>query len=328
LYRLFTFNSPLNIVLYALLLIALQISWWLHPAVSAESIAHSEPLSNALFSAIQKLPFANLLLKVSGLSLILLIGGILNHIVTSNKIIQQRGFTIGVVFAVLICLINGFAVLSPQLIAFYFTVRIIQKLFGVYGKEKPSGEIFDLGWIAALSMLFYFPSFWLLIFSIISLAILRAFSLREWWMVFIGFFCPLFVVFTWYFWFDKLTLLPGDLLNLNHGSQGGFHFSNKEMFAVAASCVLLILSLSALPRVLFSSVIQVRKFTTVLLLSALFCVLSFFMQTNKSTLHLITMSLPISIVAAMYLHSLKRILIPELIFGLLISCVLIIQFFI
>jgi len=328
LYRLFTFNSPLNILLYALLLLALQASWWLYPAISIQSITHSEPLSKALFSVIEKLPFANLLLKISGFVLVLLIGVILNQIVTSNKIIQQRGFTTGAVFAVLICLINGFAILSPQLIAFYFTVRIIQKLFWVYGKEKPSGEIFDLGWITALSMLFYFPSIWLLIFSIISLAILRAFSLREWWMIFIGFFCPVFVVFTWYFWYDKLAILPSNILNLANISQVDFHFTNREIFAFVASGILFILSLSALPRLLFSSVIQVRKFTSVLLLSAFFCVLSFFMQTNKSSMHLITMSLPISIVAAMYLQSLKRILIPELIFGLLISCVLIIQFFI
>ncbi len=327
-YRLFTFNSPLNIVLYAVLLIALQAYWWLHPAITVQSIAHSEPLSSALFSAIEKLSFANQLLQVSGFLLVLLIGVIINQVVTANKIIQQRGFTTAAIFAVLICFINDFAVLSPQLISFYFTVRIIQKLFSIYGKEKPAGDIFDLGWISALAMLFYFPSFWLLIFSIISLAILRAFNLREWWMIFIGFFCPLFVVFTWYFWYDKLALLPSDLLNLANVGQVDFRFTDKEIFAGVVSAVLLVLSLSALPRILFSSVIQVRKFTTVLLLSALFCVLSFFMQSNKSALHLITMSLPVSIVAAMYLQSLKRILIPELIFGLLISCVLIIQFFI
>jgi hypothetical protein len=310
------------------ILIALQASWWLHPAITVQSITHSEPLSNWLFSAIEKLSFANHLLKISGLILVFLIGIIINQIVTSNKIIQQRGFTTGAVFAVLICLINGFTLLSPQLIAFYFTVRIIQKLFWIYGKEKPAGDIFDIGWMSALAMLFYFPSFWLLIFSIISLAILRAFSLREWWMVFIGFFCPVFIVFTWYFWHDKLAQLPSDLLNLSNVSQINFHFTNKEIFALIVSGILLIMCVSALPRILFSSVIQVRKFTTVLLLSALFCVLSFFMQTNKSTLHLITISLPLSIIAAMYLQALKRILIPELIFGLLISCVLIIQFFI
>ncbi len=311
-----------------LLLAALQGYWWFHPAATHYAVAHSEPLSHLLFTAIEKLPFANLFIKVSGLLLVFVIGIILNLITTSNKIIAQKGFTTAAIFTVLICSFNGFAVLSPQLIAFYFTVRIIQKLFGVYGKEKPTGEIFDLGWIAALAMLFYFPSFWLLVFAVIGLAILRAFSLREWWMIFLGFSAPLFVVVTWYFWYDKLAILPSDLLNLKNVDSVAFHFTNKEIAGISVAISLLGISLSSLPRILFSSVIQVRKFTTVLLLSVLFCVLSFFMQTHKSTLHLITMSLPLSIMAAMYLQSFKRILLPELIFGLLISCVLFIQFFI
>lgn len=312
--------------MYAILFLALQATWWAQSQQSVLIVEHSEPLSNLLFSKIQGLPNAKSLMQSLGFVLAFALAIMLNSTIVSNKIIPNRGYTTGAIFLILLSLFQNFAVLSPELIAIYFSLRILQKSLSIVKEEKPFGDIFDLGWLSALATLFYFPSIWQLLFSLFVLVLMRPFSLREWLMVLIGFIAPFFLTFAIYFWFDKWQNLAFEIINSINAKAFAFHFSTREMVAVITLIVLFLLSVTALPKILFSNVIQVRKFSNLLLLMLLLIVLSSFLQANFEVLHFSVLCLPLSILGAMYFQSLKGFFLSELLFGILLLSAIIVHF--
>lgn len=326
-YRFFTLNSPLNLLFYAVVLLTLQVAWWAYPISENIVIEHAEPLSNLLFSKLQTIPNTKSVLQSLGLILVLVISIFLNNTIASNKILASRTYTTGIFFIVFLSLVQQFGVLSPELISVYFTLRIIQKALRIVKEEKPFGNIFDLGWISALSVLFYFPSLWMLLFSCFVLVVFRPFSLKEWLMVFIGFLAPLFLIFTIYFWFDKTQELLLGITNLPNVQARSFELSTSVIIAISIFVVAFVIAASALPRILFSSVIQVRKFVTLLLIMIVLVMLSSFLQAEFTILHFSVLCLPLSILCAMYFQSLKGVFLSELLFGMLILSAVIVHFF-
>ena len=147
-YRLFTLNTPLNYLLYLVLLVALQIGWWSKPLDLRLLENHTEPLAAWLAILVKASGNPVFVIRFIGILLVFVLSIFINYIISSNKITQQRDYTTGALFIILFSLIGDFAVFIPQLIACYFTVRIVQQLFSVNGEGKPGGRIFDLGWLS------------------------------------------------------------------------------------------------------------------------------------------------------------------------------------
>lgn len=312
--------------MYAILFLVLQAIWWAQSNHSAFNVEHSEPLSKLLFSKILLLPNAKSLLQSLGFVLSFILSIMLNSTIVANKIIPNRGYITGAIFLILLSLFENFSVLSPELITIYFSLRVLQKSLRIVKEEKPYGDIFDLGWLSGLSTLFYFPSVWQLLFSLLVLVLMRPFSLREWIMVLIGFIAPFFIAFTIYFWFDKWETSLYEIINSFNAHKFTFQFSTAEIVASAILITSLLLSSSALPKILFSNVIQVRKFTNLLLIMILLNVLGSFLQANFELLHFSVLCLPLSILVAMYLHSIKGYFLSELLFVMLLLSVIIVHF--
>ncbi len=323
-FRLFSYNSPLNVALYAVLLFAMQIGWWFQPTDFQFFANHTEPLSKLLGSLFAEKAWQRSL----GVGLVFVAATLLNQIVNEHKITPQRTYVTGAVFIVLVSLFKDFTVLCPQLVALLLAVRVIQKLFAVYGVEKPFAKVFDIGWLSALAVFFYFPAFWLLLFALVGLAILRPFVLREWWMALIGFFAVSFAVFTWYFYHDQLPNFISDVVNFNHVSRTLSSLNAAQVFGIATVVMYSVLSVLRLPKIFFSSLIQVRKYVTIMAIAVGLIFLGFSLQAHFSFNHFVLLAAPLSIFFTIYLHSIKSVFYAEVMFTLLLSCPLIIQFFI
>jgi MFS family permease len=263
-------------VLYVLVLPALRIHFWIKHTEVKNLWSHSEPLSKLLLSWFTHLSNLNGFLFGAGCIVSLLIATLISDIVNEHKLTSQKNYIAGLLFIVCGSLIPEFVFLSPQMIALLCVTRIIQKLFAIIKQDKPGGDIFDIGWLSSIAVLVYFPSVWLLLFSFIGLAIMRPFSLREWWMVLIGFAAPIFAVYTIYFWQDMAGLLLADITNLPHLAWGVWVGSPAAKASAIIILILFILAFLGLPRILFSSLIQVRKFALSLIIAAGLIILSFF----------------------------------------------------
>ncbi len=312
-------------VLYVLVLPALRIHFWLQHAAVGSLWAHSEPLGKTISYWFPRAIDLNAILFWAGCAVSLIIAMLISDIVNEHKLTNQKNYIAGLLFIVCGSLIPEFVFLSPQMLALLCVTRIVQKLFAIIKQDKPGGDIFDIGWLSSIAVLVYFPSIFLLLFSFIGLAIMRPFSLREWWMVLIGFIAPLFVVYTIYFWQDRAGDLLGDITNIPNLAWGAWTSTPAAKAASGVVIGLFVLAFLSLPRILFSSLIQVRKFALALVIAAGLIILSFFMQTNWSMGHFILLLLPLSILLTLFLSGQIRSLFTELIFLSLVLCTIAIQ---
>jgi hypothetical protein len=95
---------------------------------------------------------------------------------------------------------------------------------------------------------------------------------------------------------------------------------------IGSMAFIIVAALMFLPSALFSSLIQVRKFTNTLILFIFLTAVASLLQQNIHLSHFILFSLPLGIIVAMVLMQIKRKVVAEVIHLILILLVLAIQF--
>ncbi|MCS6820135.1 MAG: hypothetical protein NZ522_09315, partial [Chitinophagales bacterium] len=264
-FRVLAINSPVNYILYLFFFAAALSLHWLWNPVETFTIKHSEPLSAVIFGFLDKIPYSVLITQILGALLSLLSAISLNRTIAASKLPGARSYSVGMIFLLLMCVHRHFTFISPELVAVFFTIQLLNKIVVIMKEEKPRGSIFDLGFLSGITVLFYMPSWWMLIFCYVALVVIRPFSLREWLTTLAGFIGPIFLAFSFYFWFDKQNVFLSELINLPNFEGPDRIISVADTAgAVWLVAVFLITALS-LPRILFTNVIQVRQFTGLLL---------------------------------------------------------------
>ncbi|MBL0310111.1 MAG: hypothetical protein IPP77_10655 [Bacteroidetes bacterium] len=320
----FKSNNPLVVLLYFIYLVIFRLYFVSHSPNTESVFLHQEPLSSGLFGLLLRIPIPYLTLSVLLSALLCFIQAIwVNDIVNSNKILSKRNYLPGAIFIVFSSFLPQFLLLDPAAVSFTFLIAATGKIFSIVRKEKANGDIFDIGFLIAIASLFYFPSILFLLFGYIGLATVRAFSYREWTILFLGFIAPFFLVFTFYFWIDDLPILLS-LLENNHSINwlNGFHFTQMEWALLGVLGFISMVSYVMLPAAIYSSVIQTRKFALLLLVFTVLSLVSFLLLQYASLTHILWLSLPLAIIISMLIMQVKRVWIYEVIHLILILLVL------
>jgi hypothetical protein len=324
LFSFFKSNNPAVLVFYLLYLIAFRVCFVFQVIDSGFVFNHQEPFSHFIFSLLKGvLTTQTWLSPVLSAILCFVQALLINDLVNENKILPKKNYLAGLIFIIIFSFFKQGLVFSPEAIALTFLILCTRKMFTLVRKEKASGDIFDMGFLAAISMLFYFPCIVLLPFAFIGLATLRSFEPREWAIVLTGFFSPFIMLFTWYFWNDQTSLLWPALIN----AQGkawlhGWQFSNTDWLLFGSLTFLILASWAILPAALYSSLIQVRKFSTILIFLILLIIISFAFQQTPSLSHWVLLAMPLSVIFSMVWMQIKNKWVSEVIHIILILLVL------
>jgi len=252
---------------------------------------------------------------------------LVNSIVNENKIVPKKNYLAGGIFIIFASFFKESLFLTPASIALTFVIVCASRIFSLIRKEKSYSDVFDLGFLVAVATLFYFPSAIFILFAYIGLATVRPFNFREWTIIILGFLSPFLLIFTFYYWNDKTATLFSEIANIH---SAGWMVSNKLVLAdklmigVLAICASAFLVL--LPNSLYSSLIQVRKFSNVLVVLIFLIVVALLLAHTISTSHFVLLALPMGIIASMVLMQIKRKLLSEFIYIILILLVLAGQF--
>lgn len=189
------------------------------------------------------------------------------------------------------------------------------------------GNIFDTGFLIGLATLFYFPSILFIVFVYFGMASVRPFVLREWVAAFLGFINPFFLVFTYHFWNDRTSEMVLAIPNIHpEGWLIAINLLAADKLLIGSIVVATITSLVFLPGALYSSLIQVRKFTNLLIVFIVFATISFVLQQQIHLSHFVLFSLPLGIIVSMVFMQIKRNALAEVIHLILILLVLAMQF--
>ena len=313
----FKSNNPGVVTFYLFYLVAFRVCFAFVPGAAETNLHYHEPLATAIEYAMGYLQAALIPLLVLGAVLQFIQAIIINRLVNENKMIARKTYMPGVVFIILSSFMPAMLLFSQISLALTFLMLATAAVFRLTKKEKAYGDVFDVGFLSSIAVLIYFPSIILILFAYISLSSLRAFRAREWLAALFGFVTPFFVAFV-VFYVSNATIenfLPA------------YSLSNTGFSAVQwiQACALLLCSFGAfviLPLVLQSTLIQVRKLTT--LLTVLFALLipAFFLQQQLSLSYLLLLSFPVSVITSMLLVQFKNPLVSEVFHLILILLVL------
>ena len=320
----FKSNNPAVVAAYILYLLVFRLCFFFIPFDTGFVFTHTEPLTHFVFGLLKN-PLTNYAWLSPAMSGVLCFvqAMLINDMVNENKVLAKKNYLAGFFFIVVFSLFKESLVFSPASLALTFLILSTRKLFMLIKKEKAFGDVFDVGFLAAISGLFYFPAMLFILFAYIGLGIMRAFNYRDWIIMFLGIVSPFVLVFTWYFWFDNAPALASNLAN-RHGTAWltGFSFRPVDYMLFGSLFVLMAMALVLLPGALYSSLIQVRKFSTALITLVFIILVSFTMQQTIHLSHWVLLSLPLAIIFSMVTMQIKNKLVSEVMHLILILLVL------
>lgn len=321
----FKSNNPGVVIAYIIYLVLFRVCFrFFTPDVNFVFDYH-EPLSKLVFNFLKGLPFQYLTLSLVLSAVLSFVQAlIVNYIVNEHKIVQRNNYLPGVFFIIFSSFFKESLLLSPASIALTFMLVCAGKIFSLSRKEKAYGDVFDSGFLVAVATLFYFPSIVFIIFAYIGLGSIRAFTYREWAITLLGFACPFFLCFTGYYWYDSTPRMWMDISNTQQKGWlvGINHFKQTDYLLLGALILNILAALAFLPSALYSSLIQVRKYSTTLVFFIFLVGISFSLQQKVSLSHFTWMALPLSIIYTMVTFRLKADLASEIIHLMLILLVL------
>lgn len=308
-FSLFKSNNPFVVVFYIVYIFAFRIIFWFNGIQADFVFANQEPLSQYAFSFLKNIHFKYEVVSAVLAGILVFVQALLvNYTVNEHKITSRKNYLTGLLFIFCVSFFKEALLLTPAGIALTFLIIATARIFSIIKKEKPYAAIFDTGFLIAIASLFYFPSIVFLVFIFWGLATVRPFAYREWAIALLGFLAPFSIAFTFYFFTGTDFALP-----YHNGWFRNFHFSKLQWIQLGILLFLILVSLFLLPNVLYSTVIQVRKFSSILSSFYLFAILAFFLQSQVSIAHAVFIAFPLSVISCMILLQMKRNLIPEVI---------------
>ncbi|MEL7117880.1 MAG: DUF6427 family protein [Bacteroidota bacterium] len=192
-----------NQLLANLLLIVYVAILFAHTFVVDTSIPHSQEgiISYLLY---QYLPFGSTLGIVLTIFILFIQAFIINYIAVEHKIQSEVNLFPGLFYLLVAGSMPQFTSMSPLHFANLFYLLALLNLYTVYNNPKSASPIYNIGIWLGLASLFYSSYLLLILFAFMGLQILRAFSLKERFMVIFGMLTPYVLLGVYLFWNDRL----------------------------------------------------------------------------------------------------------------------------
>lgn len=318
----FKSNNPALVVINVILIILFRFVFALHHFDLSSIYAHAEPGSALLIHLADPAHAGQMGLAIGGGVLCLLESLLVNRIINRHKVSNRKNYVGGILFVIFSSMIPECLIIGPALIAALFLLLALDQLFDLSRPEKLYGNKFDLGFLTGIATLIYFPAIFMLPLMIIGFLTMRTGTLKGILIIFTGFLAVLAVVFTYYLWYDRLSEMLPDIANLpNKKPFALVHLTHWQEICIAWILLVGAWILANVPAILYSSVIQTRKYITILILSGVFSLAAIALVFNFNLTHLIFLLTSLSILSAMYFVETKMSLVAEILFIVLILSV-------
>jgi len=313
--------NPFNIFLLAILLFFLRVGYVFHiPSkvdfVFVESFARSlVPVSyeNA-FSPVFNLFLASLV--VFGQALLL------NFVVNSYNLLGRPSFLPAVMYIVVTALFTPFLVLSPPLICNFLVIWMLFKILLLYKSPDAKTIAYDLGVMAAVGTLIYFPFIYMMVVIWIAFVVFRPFDWRDWMASILGYATVFFFLAVYYYLNDRLGEFYTIFLPLGTKFPNRIHIHYNSYLVLIPVILIFILCFFKLRENFFKSYVLIRKAFQLLFILFIIAGLAFYVKTDFRISHFLLCAVPAAVFLAYYfLYAKKRWFYESLFILLLISII-------
>lgn len=303
-------QQPISLILIPLLGIILWLPGFLNP--SPPTIQALMPFYAPVDAFCRLHPFFSVFM---GFVFSLGTAFVLNFIIHQHQILTKKSWLPALLFLVLSSSTKGFLWLNPELIAGIFILLSLHFLLETYRMDNAIIFIFNAGFFIGLATLFYFPSIVFVLFSIISIILLRPFTFREWMIMLLGSTIVPIYVCVYYFWHNQLYIKWQELVVIPILNRAFFINIPQEFYCIVAAMAFLFL-VSALKFLTGadSSALKTKTGISVMIWFLVFAILGLLVAQNLSVAGTILAFFPISIFCGNYFLQARRAWLSEFIF--------------
>lgn len=212
--------------------------------------------------------------------------------------------------------------INPQLFAQLLLTFSFGRYIATYRIEKAAPKIFDGAFCLACAVILY-PPYWVFFaLGIICLGVLRAFQLREYFLLLIGLAIPYLFYFVILFVCDLPLQKPfRDISNSFHSFAMPAYFKGSFLINFASGMVIMFTILFFIRKGTLSGRIKTQKALTVFLWALLPCGLAIFITQNHYVVLAQMSVMPLSLFAGIYFNSTKSRILAEILLVLLTTVV-------
>jgi Family of unknown function (DUF6427) len=216
--------------------------------------------------------------------------------------------------------------MNPVLPASIFLMLAIIRIIDSYHITGTAYNYFDAGILISTGSLFYANLIWFGLLVIIGIALIRTGNLKEIVISIVGLLTPYLITFGVYYVIGKDVAALTKLLGDNLYTRATFYpFPRLTIAALIFSGALMIVSIIHLIKYMDTKKIKSRKTFSLLIWTFLISLIVYFALPSASVEIVWLTSIPVSYFLTHYFVFVKKKLVPEIFFSLLIVFILLIQ---
>ncbi len=251
--------------------------------------------------------YQGLMPDVLAIALIFAQATTINSIVAIHRLDDTVTLFPGLFFILIASALPDFLHLSPLHLANTFYLIALSEAFKIYKKPSAADNIFNIGFWVSVGSLFYFSYAIFIILGFIILNILRAFTIQERLMVFIGALVPYLLTSVYVFWNDQWS----DFVQIQFIKNIGFlNFKIAPVIEtylkIGFVAIFLIIAIFSYGLYEFKKNIQIQKKINVLFWCLLFSVFTLLFQAGIQLDHLLILAVPLGFLIAINFTNLSN----------------------
>lgn len=314
--RLINQNNPLFFLLFSLTIIVSSRLYYLEANIDIQIWQlNAPPLSAFLFKIFEtniiQIKWVNLTL--SGL---IILGNALyiNSIIVKHKIFPQNNFLVAWLYVLFMHLFPEWIILSPVLLVSIFYTYLFSNIFLLKDDKNFTGRMVNLGLAYGLSILIWYPSIILLPFLLAGFFTFSAGRIKYLLAFFIA------VTIPFYYLFFVLYIKNAAVLNDFKLLFSSFHFNYFDIeidfkFLVILMILVLLAVVGAIAVNIYKNTVikEIRQGINFIFLITLILTLGLFFQNVNLKVILIPLVFPLSIYIAVFINTIKRKFIAEVV---------------
>jgi hypothetical protein len=252
---------------------------------------------------------------------------LINQLFINSRLSREMTLLAGLLYVIFNSVIAEGIMLSPILMANTFVLLAVIDLMKTYKTPNPSAYIFNAGFFLSLASLFYTPYIVLFLFGVFSILLLRSFQVYEKLQYTAGYIVPYFFLFTFKYWED-LKFVELSFFKEIFFRMPDYKFIGFELWYLSFGFFVLCILFALLnySKLTGKKSIQVQKRLDILYWYIVFCVVSFLVFSTDGILHLLSLSLPLSILIGIWVSDSKSRITHELLHILIVAFIFIAQF--
>jgi hypothetical protein len=260
--------------------------------------------------------------------LVLSVSIILVYFNSTAFFISQRTFLPALFFIILCSALPEVQTLNPAIFASVFLLIALIRIIDSYRKNEIAYNFFDAAILISIGSLFYANLIWMGLIVFLGIALLRTVSITELLISVLGLITPYLLLYGIYYVLGKdLKLLNSLIISNLFGEAGDPYYTRIIIAALIMFGVNVLLAFSHLLTVFNAKKIKSRKTLSLLIWIFIVAAFSFVFLPSVSGEIVYIIAIPASYFITHYYVFMRKKLIPEIVFSIILALVVLVQIF-